>query len=181
MSSKKICCGCDIFVFTKAFTHFEIGINFFFFFLSICNLFSNSEISELSTLIEIECIWMVAWIVYLFLELYGLQKRKNGIIVIGCIIRCLVTLTVLILIFAVPFGAMDKIIEGHPDVANLVGQLNLSHSEGIPQRVYFENTPVDVYFDSTFFHSQKCATHMAISWLCTVYTVHDDLYITQWR
>ena len=47
---------------------------------------------------------------------------------------------------------MDKIIEGHPDVANLVGQLNLSHSEGIPQRVYFENTPVDVYFDST--HSE---------------------------
>ena len=133
MSSKNICCGCDIFVFTKAFTHFEIGINFFFFFLSICDLFSNSEISEPL----IECIWMVAWIVYLFLELYGLQKRKDGIIVIGCIIRCLVTLTVLILIFAVPVGVMDKIIEGHPDVANLIGQLNLSHSEVVKFVRYF--------------------------------------------
>ena len=33
--------------------------------------------------------------------------------------------------FAVPFGTMDKIIEGHPgpDVADLVRELNWSHCE----------------------------------------------------
>ena len=126
MSSIKVCCGCDIFALTKGFTSFEIGIYFFALFHSIANLFSNSEISE-STLSE--CIMSVIWIVYLFLELHGLQKRKNGIIILGCIIRCLKTLAVLVFMFVIPFGVMDNMLEGDPDVASLVRALNLSDSD----------------------------------------------------
>ena len=136
MSSTKVCCGCDIFALTKGFTSFEIGIYFFALFHSIANLFSNSEISEFTLG---ECMLSVAWIVYLFLELHGLQKRKNGIIVLGCIIRCLLTLTVLILMFVISFGVVryagvvDKMLEalldGDPNVAILVKELNWSHSD----------------------------------------------------
>ena len=130
MSSIKVCCGCDIFALTKGFTRFEIGISFLALFHSIANLFSNSEISEFTLG---ECMLSVAWIVYLFLELHGLKKRKNGIIVLGCIIRCLLTLTVLILMFVISFGAVDKmleaLLEGDPNVAILVKELNWSHSD----------------------------------------------------
>ena len=126
MSSTKVCCGCDIFALTKGFTSFEIGIYFFALFHSIANLFSNSEISE-STLSE--CIMSVIWIVYLFLELHGLQKRKNGIIILGCIIRCFKTLVVLVFMFVIPFGVVDNMLEGDPDVASLVRTLKLSDSD----------------------------------------------------
>ena len=44
---------------------------------------------------------------------------------------------------------MDKIIEGHPDVANLVGQLNLSHSEVVKFQYFglivFHKTQIDYF------------------------------------
>ena len=95
MSSKKVFCGCDIFVLTKAFTGSEIGVTFLILFFTISELFINDLLLSL-TLTKI--LTLVAWIVHLFLELYGLQKRKNVIIVIGCIIRCLFTLITMIVI-----------------------------------------------------------------------------------
>ena len=128
MSSTKVCCGCDIFALAKGFTTFEIGSNFLALFYSIANLFS-SEISEfLHQWIISQCMMSVAWIVYLFLELHGLQKRKNGIIVLGCIIRCLKTLSVLVLMFVIPF-VVDEMFEGDPNVAILVRETNWSHSD----------------------------------------------------
>ena len=70
----------------------------------------------------------VAWITYLFLELHGLQKKMNGIIVLGCIIRCLKTLSILVLMFAIPF-VVDKMFEGDPDVDTLVREFNWSYSD----------------------------------------------------
>ena len=48
-----------------------------------------------------------AYIVYLSVELYGLHKRKHGIIVLGSVVRCLQSITILIFMFIIPLLGLD--------------------------------------------------------------------------
>merc|ERR1712062_881449 len=67
-----------------------------------------------------QCVTVVAWIAYLFLELHGLKKFKHTIIVVGCIVRCLKTFMILLIMIGIPF-VVEKLLEVEDrDVAELV-------------------------------------------------------------
>ena len=117
MSSTKVCCGCNIFVLTKGFTLFEIGMSFVCLFQTISKLmgkhYPTTEFSLTHFTPEVtvsQCVTVVAWIAYLFLELHGLKKSKHVIIVIGCIIRSLKTFAVLLVMILVPI-CMEELLE----------------------------------------------------------------------
>ena len=124
MPSTKVCCGCNIFALTKGFTLFEIGMSFVCLFQTISKLmgkhYPTTEFSLTHFTPEVtvsQCVTVVAWIAYLFLELHGLKKFKHTIIVVGCIVRCLKTFMVLLIMIVIPFY-VEKIED--PDVAELV-------------------------------------------------------------
>ena len=119
MLSTKVCCGCNIFALTKGFTLFEIGMTFVCLLQTISN-FHKPQAGQSSEIILSQCVTVVAWIAYLFLELHGLKKFKHVIIVVGCIIRCFKTFTVLIMMILIPFF-VEKLLEGADrDVLELV-------------------------------------------------------------
>ena len=102
--TKKVttCCGCDIFQVAKNLTIFEM--------LILC----------LSTIISIFAGWIpnrtqiaiasgvcFAYMLYLSVELYGLHIRKNGIIVLGKVVRSLQVITIMIFMIVVPLLGLD--------------------------------------------------------------------------
>ena len=111
MSSTKVCCGCNIFVLTKGFTLFEIGMTFFCFLQTMSDFFGDKlKFSHSPDATLSQCVTVGAWISYLVLELHGLKKSKHVIIIIGCIIRTLKTFAVLLVMILVPFF-MEKLLE----------------------------------------------------------------------
>ena len=111
MPSTKVCCGCNIFVLTKGFTLFEIGMTFFCFLQTMSDFFGDRlKFSQSPEATFSQCVTVGVWMSYLFLELDGLKKFKHVIIVIGCIIRSLKTFAVLLVMILVPI-CMEELLE----------------------------------------------------------------------
>ena len=98
--STTACCGCDIFAVAQGMTLFEMALVVLSMFQSLVNAFNGQPSKTFAT---------TAWMIYLCLENYGLMKKKNGIIFVGCIIRGLQVLIVVGIMIAIPF-LLDKIV-----------------------------------------------------------------------
>ena len=102
--TKKVtaCCGCDIFQVAKILTKFEMLI------LSLGTIISILAV-WIPNLTQIAIVSLVsfAYMLYLSVELYGLHIRKNGIIVLGKVVRSLQLITILIFMIVVPLLGLD--------------------------------------------------------------------------
>ena len=103
MPSKTACCGKDIFAVAQGMTIFEMVLVILWIFLVLVNTFNN----DLPVLLN-QSILMSALMIYLSLELYGLMKKKTGIIIAGCIIRCL---HLLIIVVGIPIFLNESIVK----------------------------------------------------------------------
>ena len=101
MPSKTACCGKDIFAVAQGMTIFEMVLVILWIFLVLVNTFNN----DLPVLLN-QSILMSALMIYLSLELYGLMKKKTGIIIAGWCIRWL---CLLFTVACIPFF-LDEII-----------------------------------------------------------------------
>ena len=93
-------CDYDIFEVAKNLTIFEMLM------LSLGTIISSLVVGILKpnpTQIAIANAYML----YLSVEFYGLHKRKNGIIVLGSVVRCLQSITILIFMFIIPLLGLD--------------------------------------------------------------------------
>ena len=102
MPSATACCGNDIFAVARGMTIFEMVLTVLSLFQGLLNAFNGQPSQSLST---------SAWIIYLSLENYGLMKKKNGIIIVGCIIRCFLVLTLVGIMIAIPFFLEENMIK----------------------------------------------------------------------
>ena len=100
MPSKTACCGKDIFAVAQGMTIFEMVLVILLMFLVLA--FNGLSIPLSQSLL------MSALIIYLSLELYGLMKKKTGIIIAGCIIRCL---HLLIIVVGIPIFLNESIVK----------------------------------------------------------------------
>ena len=83
MPSKTACCGKDIFAVSQGMTIFEMVLVILLMFLVLVNTFNGLPVPLSQSLL------MSALMIYLSLELYGLMKKKTGIIIAGWCIRWL--------------------------------------------------------------------------------------------
>ena len=101
-SSATLCCGNNIFVVVaQGMTIFEMVLTVLSLFQSLLNAF-NIQHGQPSL-----PIFITVWLMYLSLENYGLMKKKPGIIIVGCIIRCLQ----LLIMISIPFLLNESIVK----------------------------------------------------------------------
>ena len=98
------CCDNDIFEVAKNLTIFEMLM------LSLGTIISSLVVGiPKPNPAQIAIIFGIyfAYMLYLSVEFYGLHKRKNGIIVLGSVVRCLQSITILIFMFIIPLLGLD--------------------------------------------------------------------------
>ena len=101
-SSATVCCGNNILVvFAQGMTIFEIVFTVLSLFQSLLNTF-NIQHGQPGL-----PIFITVWLIYLSLESHGLMKKKTGIIIVGCIIRCLQ----LLIMISIPFLLNESIVK----------------------------------------------------------------------
>ena len=109
-STEKItiwCCdNCDIFEVTKKLTKFEMMILGLVDTIILISILASSGVPNVRH-IAIICGATFAYLLYLSVELYGLHKRKNRIIVFGSIVRCLQSITIFTFMFVIPLLGLD--------------------------------------------------------------------------
>ena len=102
MPRKTACCGKDIFAVAQGMTIFEMVLVILWMFLVLVNTFDGLPVSVSQSLL------MSALMIYLSLELYGLMKKKTGIIIAGWFIRIGY---LLIIVAGIPFFLDESIVK----------------------------------------------------------------------
>ena len=100
MPRKTACCGKDIFAVAQGMTIFEMVLVILLMFLVLA--FNGLSIPLSQSLL------MSALMIYLSLELYGLMKKKTGIIIAGWFIRIGY---LLIIVAGIPFFLDESIVK----------------------------------------------------------------------